>query len=65
MSAFELGDYVIVSNPDPDTDYGPDETFKVIGFSENRFRRPLVKVARIDRPSSTTVFYPHELSPEG
>ena len=65
MNKFELGDYVIVSNPDPDTDYGPDETFEVVGFTENRFGRPLVEVARIDRPRWITVFYPHELSREG
>lgn len=60
---YRVGDYVIVSHPESTTDYEPGkDTFKVVGFTENLFRAPLVKVARIDNPDFTTLFYPYELS---
>lgn len=61
---FELGDYVVVSNPDRTTDYDKQDAFVVTGFANNMFGEPLVKVKRLDRDSGT-VFYPRELSLEG
>jgi hypothetical protein len=63
MYGYSIGDYVVVSHPLPETDYVPGaETFKVVGFTTNAYGSPLVKVADIAYPESTTVFYPRELS---
>lgn len=61
---YTVGDYVIVSHPDPDTDHTFGQyTFKIVGFTPNLFGRTLARVVDIARPDAhPTTFYPHELS---
>lgn len=65
---YTVGDYVIVSHPDETTAQNyvaRADTFRVTGFTENRFGAGLVRVQNIAHPSSGgTVFYPRELSRE-
>lgn len=66
MSGYQVGDYVIVSHPNEDSEsngFGdPDETFVAVEITSNAFGRPLVRVRRIGANGYGTSFYPHELS---
>lgn len=64
MNGFKIGDYVIADNAMYD-DFR--QTFVIVGFTKNRYGRPLVRVqdiAHLGKSSGRTSFYPHELSLE-
>lgn len=71
MNTYQLGDYVIVSHPTPDTEdcgYGPTweregepETWIIVEFKTNLLGSALVRVVNA-KSKTTTSFYPRELS---